>query len=39
MSYDGIMLTVAGIVALSIILILAWCGWKVVRSNVGREGL
>jgi TRAP-type C4-dicarboxylate transport system permease small subunit len=39
MSYDGIMLTVAGIVALTIILFLAWAGWKVVRSNVWREGL
>jgi heme/copper-type cytochrome/quinol oxidase subunit 2 len=39
MTYDGIMLTVAGIVALTIILLLAWAGWKVVRSNADREGL
>jgi hypothetical protein len=38
-SYDGIMLTVAGIVALTIILLLAGWGWKAVRNNAGRKWL
>jgi DMSO/TMAO reductase YedYZ heme-binding membrane subunit len=37
MSYEGIFLTVAGIVAGIILLFLAWAGCKVVRHKLGEE--
>jgi hypothetical protein len=37
MSYEAILLTVAGIVAGIILLFLAWAGCKVVRRNPGED--
>jgi DMSO/TMAO reductase YedYZ heme-binding membrane subunit len=37
MSYEGIFLTVAGIVAGVILLFLAWAGLKVVRRKPGED--
>jgi DMSO/TMAO reductase YedYZ heme-binding membrane subunit len=37
MSYEGIFLTVAGIVAGIILLFLAWAGCKVVRRKPGED--
>jgi DMSO/TMAO reductase YedYZ heme-binding membrane subunit len=37
MSYEGIFLTVAGIVAGVILLFLAWSGLKVVRRKPGED--
>jgi DMSO/TMAO reductase YedYZ heme-binding membrane subunit len=37
MSYEGILLTVAGIVAAVILLFLAWSDWKVVRRKPGED--
>jgi hypothetical protein len=37
-SNEDIFLTVAGIVALTIVLLLVWAGWKVVRRDPDRMG-